>query len=164
MADSTDRAILLLNGHPTLATTVRSTIANVAETDDNKETLLQARLLESRFTAEVIRTAELKSDNAELKSDNAELNERLDASKGDKEKLAEKIATLEERIAELERDDNLAANEKRASSRRGSLRSAKASSSSPPRTPLQKAASLASRVFSPRATRNERKRRDGNEE
>ena len=113
-----------------------------------------------------------------LKSDNAELKERLDASEGNKEKLAEclaasegdnaklaeKIGALEKRIAELERDGDLAVNEKRA---------AKSSSSSPPRTPLQKPASrkktvlspfasLVSRVFSLRATRKERKRREGN--
>ena len=207
MAHSRERAILLLRCHPTLATTVQSTIATVPENGRTREALAQARWLLGRIPAEVVRTAsELRCevDNEELKRSlaesealnttlrermvrirklNTELNESLMTSKDDVARLKgglaeresgsavlkEKNAALEMRIAELERDDGEKVPAGDRVSAAGKEKKAKASPPSPASPPqkapprktiLSPVVSLAKRVFSPRATRTERKRRE----
>ena len=107
MAHTTERATTLLFSHPTLITTIETTIADVEENDENEEYLESANVLLDLFPAEVQHAAtKLQLEDSErmwmtlngtakaLTRDNAALTRDLEYSKGEVASHARDNASL----------------------------------------------------------------------
>jgi hypothetical protein len=107
LANSDERAKQLFLAHPNLITSVKNMIRDVAETEDNKDTLGFAHRLLARFNDKVrlACSEELREDQLRL---NQAAEQEIKSQKRTIEELTSEKSELRERIVELEKDLELA--------------------------------------------------------
>ena len=114
MAHTTERATTLLFSHPTLITTIATTIADVEEDDENEEHLAWARSLLERFPAEVqhaVTKLQLEDSERMWRT----LNGTAKALTRDNAALTSDLEDSKEEVRDLTRDNAALANDLAAS-------------------------------------------------